>query len=1190
MFGRKFPLAIACLYVGTAFAHAQEYRGTLSGTITDAAGYKIPNAEIEAKSQQQTYTAKSDAGGHFVIPFVQPSTYVVTIKASGFTSKIYNNVVLAVSGSVDLPTKLSAGASDTVSVSTEEFQLETQDASSGTVMDPEKVQNLPLNGRQVYQLMALTPGVRFTTTTFGASGNSGTRGWDVTNAYTINGAPGTTNQFMLNGAPVSIQNGGNSGSWTISPTIDAVQEFKVMTVTLDAQYGRVGGGAMNTILKSGTNGFHGTVYDFWRNSVLDANTYTVNQSGGAKPYHNQHQYGFTVGGPILKNKAYFFFSFEGWREVLPAPVLTTVPTADMLPGVDGSVNLTNYLNAIGKTGGIYDPETSTCANNSNPCNTYTRSKFANNTIPASRISPIGVAVLKLYPAPNLAGYQNNYLFDGKGSYKYTMPITRLDYNLTDRTRIYGIFTQWSGYEYRNTSGLSGAASTGNINNHREDWTGVLDVTHTISNSMVADVRASYNRYWNPSPSGAVAAGTATLAPNDLGLTMPSIPTTSRNLAPTFSFGSDVKGPNNSTSPIIVGNVVAQTIFETYDIGPSITHTIGRHSLHYGGEFSWYHDVASGIGQPNGTFSFSTGFTQQNYQKANNDGSSVAAALLGIPNGGSVQWNQQLYESYKYYGAYFQDNWKATEHLSFNLGIRWDNENSPRDRHDRLLAGVCLTCANPINSSVTLPSVLPNGASPVSVMYGTAQFSSSSLSSYVNNTQFWQPKFGFSYSPNRKMVIHGGYALSKAFGIELGASSPFNQTTSYNSSADNGLHPLYSFKNGNPFPNGAQAPAGTSLGGLALVGNSISIDQREHKVPIVQQWTLGIEQVIGGGVKINLAYVGTHAYHLRVGGRNLNGLNPSDYSKGFANNAYLNQLVSNPFYGVLPTTTSLGANSTIAAKYLMVPYPQFYGSVNVNTDAGGFSNYHSFQAKAEKRFSTSHSAFGGISMLSSFTWAKLMDAVSRLNNTGAGLVDPRPYYGIDSGDRPWTFALSGLYNLPFGHGAAYFSDANPYVDSVIGGWQLDWTMQHQGGTPIAFPNQYNYNCGNFNIVPAQRSYKSYLNNSNPGCFSNFPAFSTVTLPPYTTAVRAPYAPQVALGLEKKWTIHESVKFQLKAEAFNAMNTPIFPGPSTSSPTAAPTRNTAVADPNAPGAWSGYGTIGNTQQNFPRQYQLSGKVFF
>src|SRR5882757_4150564 len=528
-------IRIACcflaLLVMAISLSAQEYRGTIQGHVTDIKGYEIPNAEISAKSDQQEYKVTSNGRGDFVIPFVQPGTYTISVTAKGFSTVVRPGQILDVAAKVNLPITLQAGSvSDVITVTTDMVHLATTDASGGTVMDPEKVQNLPLNGRQVYMLLALTPGVRFTQTQFGAGGYSGTRGWDTSNAYSITGQQGAYNQFLLNGAPISVQGGGSAGTWNFSPSIDAVQEFKVMTITFDSQYGRVGGGAVNTILKSGSPRFHGTLYDYWRNSALDANTYQLNQQNAARPYHNEHQFGGTVGGPFLKRNAFFFFSYEGYRQVLPAGVVTSVPTADMLPNGNGDVNLTNYLAAVNKTN-IYDPATTTCGNITPTGCDYTRTAFPNNTIPASRISQIGLNVLKLFPAPNRAGYQNNYVFNGKDRYRYNMPIARVDYNFTDRTRLYGIFAWWAGHEYRNGNGFVGPAIRGNIDNYRSSLTQVLDLTHTFSNSIVADIRVSFNRYFTVGPNGTLSAGDATLSPRDLGLSMPQLPTTRHDYAP-----------------------------------------------------------------------------------------------------------------------------------------------------------------------------------------------------------------------------------------------------------------------------------------------------------------------------------------------------------------------------------------------------------------------------------------------------------------------------------------------------------------------------------------------------------------------------------------------------------------------------------------------------------------------------------
>ena len=274
----------------------------------------------------------------------------------------------------------------------------------------------------------------------------------------------------------------------------------------------------------------------------------------------------------------------------------------------------------------------------------------------------------------------------------------------------------------------------------------------------------------------------------------------------------------------------------------------------------------------------------------------------------------------------------------------------------------------------------------------------------------------------------------------------------------------------------------------------------------------------------------------------------------------------------------------------MPYPQYDGNLYIYTYAGGYSHYNAMLAKLEKRFSHGRAFSNGLSFLGSFTWSRLMSATGLLNNNGASLVDDKPYNAVDGTDRPWDFAFSGLYGLPIGRGGTFLPNAHGVLGEVVNDWQLDWIFTNDGGTPAGFPNNDIYTCGQYNERPAHRSYKSYLNNSESQCFTTFPEYTAVTQLPVTTKLRNPYAQQTSLGLEKKFSITEATKLQFKAEMFNATNTPIFGGPATGSPEQAPTRNTSVADPNQPGAWSGYGTIGSTQQNFPRQMQFSLKLLF
>lgn len=1176
---------LCCVIALTTFPlvlNAQEFRGTITGRVTDSSAAVIPGAIVSAVGPQQTYTAKTGSAGDFTIPFVQPGKYTVTVEAHGFKKTVRQGINIDVSAKVNLPFVLQVGSvTQSVEVSAQAAAVNTSDASGGTVIDPEQVQSLPLNGREMYSLLSLTPGVKAPD-----PGNSHSE-LNESNGYSINGQWGNYNQFSLNGAPVSQQNGGGSGTWNFSPSVDAVEEFKVMTNTYDAQYGRSNGGTVNTILKSGTSQFHGTVYDFWRNSVLDANTYALSQAGDPKPFHNQHQFGGTLGGPVFgaRKSTFFFFSYEGWREAVPNSITTTTVTPDELPGADGSVNLSGYLAGTGKTA-IYDPSTTTCAvPGQDPCQNYTRQPFANNIIPQSKISQIGVNLLKLLPLANRPGYADNYIVNAPGRNQYDQEIARVDHNFGDKTRVYGMFAYWSGAELLNSSGFSGPAGYGGSFDHSESTlTQVVDATQTFNPHLFLDVRLSYNREYNMAYDGAESAGKTNTTVNSIGLNMPQLPTTNKQYLPEIN-------TSDGALPRYVGNVTSPTIFETYDAAPSVTQVIGPTNLHYGAEFSWYHDVANGVRNANGTFTFGPGFTQQNPRVNNNDGSSIADFLLGDPESGGVEYNDPTYESYQYYAAFIQDDWKVNHRLALNIGLRYENELSPRDRWGRLQAGMCLTCTNPISSQVPAVS-LPNGASFANPIVAGLEFQKN-RSPYQNTWGILLPKFGASFLLGKNLVMRGGWGMFRALGFELGGTSTWDKTTSYVSSLDDNLTPTDYFSAGKPFPNGYSTPPGDSLGLASGDGDGIWEDSWYRKIPYTYQYSFGFQGGLRSGIVWDLEFVGAHTMDLRAGYQR-DHLTPQQFSQGNQDHAYLDQMIANPFYGLplIPATSYLGSHPTVPVREMMVPYPQYdsqYGpEVWEWNTPWGYSNYNSLVAKAEKRFSGSGLLSNGLSFTAAFTWSRLISATGLLND--GLLADNGPFYGIDSSDRPILFSIGGLYKLPIGVGGLVASNAHGVAGALVNNWRVDWIVNDQSGTPVNFPNNYLYTCGdNFNIRPAHKTWGSYLNNSNPGCFSGFPEYTAITQQPRTTAVRTPWAQQSQVALQKEFSLWEKKTLQFRAEAFNLTNTPIFNGPNTSNPNS-PIRPVEGISPDQPGAFTGYGTVGNSTVNSPRQIQLSLKVLF
>jgi Carboxypeptidase regulatory-like domain/TonB-dependent Receptor Plug Domain len=1236
---------------------AQEGRGLIIGQVTDAQGAVIPNATVTVTRDdtQQTYTAQTNSGGNFSLPYLQPGTYTVAVEASGFKKEERHGVTVDVAGKINLNIALEVGSvAETVLIETEGALLNTADASGGTVMDSERVQNLPLNGRQIYTLLDLTPGVKFTQTTFGPGGFSGTRGWDETNQYSINGVSGLYNQFTLNGAPITQQTSTNTGQWEVAPNVDAVHEFKIMSNTYDAQYGRAGGGTINTIIKNGTKDFHGTAFDFWRNDVLDANTFQLNARNTLRQRHNQHQFGGTFGGPIPKaNNTFFFFSFEGWREILPNGFVSSTPANDVRPKPDGSVDFRQYFasqlplcsgsvttncynpNGTSPRGGIYDPLSCATTNADGTCRTRKRFSFNGqlDVIPPNRVSPIGLKILNLYPTANnpAAGEFANFTATNPGRYEYNQPLIRVDHKFSDKTNFYGMYLWWSGTEFRNNNGFDGPAMRGDIN-FRSNKTAVLDITHTFSQTLFADLRVSYNRTYKTTANGSVAAELSELTDQNLGLTMPVrqgiITTVTRNWAPTIS----VNGYET-----IIGNSVNQSVealmYETYEFGPSFSKTMGRHSLHFGGQAMRLHAIPGFIlGNPNGSFTFNQDFTRQNAGNqgsgANNDGAGLAALLLGYPTGGSVDFSYDVYEYYHYFAGYLQDDFKLRRNLTLNLGMRWDVELSPHERFNKLNAGFDYSAKSPISDLINFPN-LPNGAKIVNPIKGGFKFSSDKLAPYDTQFNHWQPRIGVAWAINSKTVLRGGWGKFTAVARELGGNTTWTQNTPFTTGnpADGGNTPSGFFNTGIPYPNGVVLPVGNTLGLLSGVGNGQSFDQRDRKIPIIQQYSFGVQRELPGRMVLEVAYIGSNTRDLRVGTQ-MNHLpteqmdfcaQPANWTPGTNTCPLLEQVVPNPFFwgnlnltGLPPAfvasykASPLGTPQNVRVKMLMTAFPHFWNSLFSNTEPVGSSNYNSLIVKLDKRISGGGALTKGLSLLTSFTYSRDMGATGFLNNSspssgsnGGGRLDAKPFYAVSASDRKFLLAFSGIWGLPVGRGGLFLKDAKGVLGHIINDWKLDWIFRHASGTPVGLPNGFNFNCPNHpSYLPdsGHKNYGQWLYNESPGCFTSIQGGTTgnpyapITQVPRISTVRNPWAPQLALAMSKDFRVREGWTLRFKAEAFNVTNTPIFGGPSTANPNTPVTPRPDRAPAGQPGSCDGYGCVSNNQLNFPRQMQMSLKLIF
>lgn len=1141
---------------------AQDFRATITGQVTDQNGAVVAGATIKATRADANVPVetRTNDNGYYTLPYLNPGTYLIEITAGGFSSVKREGVVLQTADKLNLPVVLTVGqlGQEEVTVTGQEL-IQSGTADRGLVFDPVKVQEYPLNGRQSYMLLGLTPGVIFTQEEFGATGFSGTRGWDVTGNYKINGGKTGTNQFLLNGAPIST-----TGTWQVAPNVDAIQEFKVMTNTYDAQFGRTGGGTVNTTLKSGGNEYHGTLFEYMRNSVLDANTTQNNLVGAPRGKHITNQFGGTVGGAIRKDKDFFFVSLEMFREIVPFPRISDTPPLDIRDG--------QHFTEHGIT--VYDPLTAhVCGTKpTDPANclaTFVRDPFPGNVIPEDRISPVGKAILDLYPAPNQPGLRQNFFATGNtGRYRYHQPIVRLDHIFDERNRIYAVYTYQNGFEDRSQNGFPPPAEIGNIISNRQDRNFLLDYTRIISPTRVLDVRLSVGRFDERFPDG---ERDLEFTAAQLGINIAHPPTVEGDTAPHINL-------NQYSS--IIGNTFTFSADNQIDFAPSMTHTIGRHTLHYGLEFSRISRARSGPGRANGELSFNSTFSQQyvGLGQGQGDGYGVADLLLGTPSGGFIDYNDSQYRVNQYYAGFIQDDWKVTPTLTLNIGLRYDVQLPFIERYNRVNEEFDFTVKNPLSDEIianwnalkiaydATNQKYPYPDPPAAIMGGRTFPDDENRRTYDTDFTNIQPRLGVAWNFTPKTVLRAGFGIYYRLNTQGNLTDGFNQSTPYINSLDGGITPSAGltgpFSLENPFPDGFIVPTGSSLGLLTNIGRGISYDSRSLKVPRTYIYSIGIERELPWGIVMEVSYSGNQTVHDTLGIQY--DFVPEDiFLQGQADPFFLDRNVPNPFFGILPNTSNFGSGSEISAFNLFRPFPAFDG-VFENTNPGAKYRYDAFQARIEKRVLSSRSS-GILTFVVAYTFSKAFEANHRLNDFN---LEEEPIHELDFQDKPHSLAISGVWDLPVGQGRRFFSSPGKIAGALTSGWTLDWIFSYYSGYPVGKPDAILL-CDSYQVE--NPTAEQYFNN-DPACYQSRAPFTLREVEDRFSNIRNPAKPQLNMALGKSFKIGERYGVQFRAESFNLTNTPILPGPNTDRFS------------------SSFGELPTQQNNFPRLIQLALRISF
>lgn len=1154
---RCLALAAAAFALAT-FASAQNATGTLDGRVVDASGGAVPaaNVVIENQATNVRLTQQTNSDGRFYQRYLLPGMYRATIEKAGFQKYVQNDIQLDIEQTITLTVPMKVGdVSTSVEVTSNSAQLETESSTVATTVSTKAILDLPIQGRSPMSLVTLVPGVI-------PSGGS--------NSPWISGGRNDYNDVTIDGTSVIVpENNVSHLQIGYVPIQDSVAEVSVVTNSLAPEYGRTGGGTINMSTKSGTNDYHFTLFEFNRNNIFNANSNSNIRAGVSRGIVRYNQFGGTVGGPIQiphlyngKSKTFFFVAEQITRQPNGVTDTTSVPTDAMRQGI--FTGLTNGAGGgIGAPVTIYDPlnpgPNAACPASQVNC---FRQPFANNVIPASRIDPTAAKLLGFFPEPNSPGtitngalQTNNWHTTGSSRNLSDQLDARIDHNFSEKLRVFArgsnansTSTDFNGFGNPGTSQGTGP----NVGYSRNVTANAI---YTLSPTTILNFNYGFAR--DNSVRFPFSQGTC---PSAIGL-----PSSLNGVVDNCEFPQVTASGNNA------GYTLGQSSFTTlFDFPYShifrgdLTKIVGKHTFKMGATWEKLFVNFTQLGSPDGQFAFGSGYTQQNASAGTSttQGNGLATMLLGLPNnnGNDLQFSYSAATSSTYSGVYFQDDWKLSPKLSLNLGIRYDVDTPRTERYNRL-SYFDINAPSPLQGQVASSATCPNcGNLKGAMMFvGTASsaFGRHQTPTDMNNVA---PRIGFAYQVLDKTVIRGAYGILYAPSMLQAAGTSgssgtegFTGGTALNTSLDNGTTFIASLSN--PFPSGIVKPLGTAngpiSGTLTDIGGSIGDSYfNDYVNPVVQQWNFNIQQEVKGSWVIQAAYLGSKGQHLPDGESSMNYDQLPDSSLALGSNLLAN--VPNPFFGVIKNPTSIYNNATIQARYLLSAYPEYQG-INAFRKPQANSIYHSFTVSAEHRYS------GGFTTLVAFTGGKLLDDASQVVNYIGQAGTKQDFYcrkcekSVSSQDVARRLVTSAVYELPFGKNRHFFGSMPKAADAALGGWQINGIMTFQGGIPIAIGNGGNSaNIGAPGIRPTDNGQNPENTGSignrltdffNQSVFSQTPNYTFGNVGRFLPNVRGPGTHNLDFSLFKNFRPVEKVNMQIRAEAYNATNSPTWSGPGT-----------------------------------------------
>ncbi len=1070
------------LWLALTHSALAQIAGDIKGRVIDPSGAAVAGAHLDLTNLATStrVTTLSTATGDYTFTDVNPGSYRIDVAATGFR-KLNRSGITAIVGqtvNVDLSMMLG-GAEQVVTVEEEAPLLQSATSNVQTNIAGPTVIAMPLNTRNFVQLATLAPGVELPPGTL---------------LPRINGGRPRTNEYLYDGIS-ALQP--EPGQVVYFPILDDIQEFTVEANNVPAEFGRFNGGVVNVATRSGSNTLHGSLFEFLRNEDLNARNYFASPTA-RKPEYRRNLYGATIGGPLLRNHLFFFGDYQGVKQLIGVTRISTVPTLEERAGIFTGISH------------IYDPASTETVNGAT-----VRAEFPNDVINVP-FDPVAQSLLARFPKPTSGTTANNYKRTANDSDHQNQFDFRVDGSRGTHDVAFGRYSYFNDVELPVTPlpdgsgaitgsvlGTGGVTGLSNVLGQQA----VVNETHVFTPHLLNDLRAGYTRRGN-------ALGGATLGDSaSAALGIPGIPTNAafNNALPLFTFtGYQQLGPSAST--------FSQYQTAVWQVVDTVSLTHGRHALKAGLDYRWYQLNTIAPPNPTGSFAFTPTGTDQ--QGVTDSGNAIASFLLGQVDTFQIDLQQSKLRPRDHIQEYFlQDDWKANDRLTLNIGARYTLHFPSTEKNDQ--GAVFSLSTQQLN------------------YLGKDGYPRSARELHYGNVG---PRVGLAFLLTPRTVVRAGFGI--VFIDQSGITTPFTTPQfpfiqNVQQKTQDNLRPAFLLSQG---PTVSPIPLTPDAG----LGQSVYTANRHAGSGYVEQWNLAFQRAITRNLSVDVAYVGSHVVHVGIPDSNLNQLTAQQLAEG----PDLLKKVPNPYYGQIPRSSSIGGK-TVTQAQLLKPYPRFLNIATYRNNSGT-SNYNALEAKVEERFSH------GVSFLFAYTHSKLIDDASSVFSTTV-LSSPnsnslvaadsyRPYLERDSssGDMPNVTSFSGIYDLPAGRGHRFA--AHGLADTILGNWSLNAIMSLQSGMPVTITQATNNNSfagfalqrpnlvGKPALSPGQRT---------PGHYFNTSAFATA--PQFTIGdasrnpVRGPAYRDLDIALVKHVLLYRETGMEFRAELFNATNTPGYAQP-------------------------------------------------